>query len=70
MFDSNLPVKSVRLMLAFAARTDATTKIDASVNFTMKYGLFGKLLKLAARKEFRGDISRLLQSNKVFNEAA
>lgn len=70
VFDSNLPVKSVRLMLAFAAPTDATTKIDASVNFTMKYGLFGKLLKLAARKEFRGDITRLLQSNKVFNEAA
>lgn len=70
VFDSNLPVKSFRLMLTFPAPTGATSEGDASVNFTMKYGLIGKLMKRAARKEFRDEITRLLQSKKVLNEAA
>ncbi len=70
VFESNLPVKTVRLMLTFSTPTASTTRINASVNFTMKYGVVGRLLKLVARKEFRGDIMRLLNSNKEFNEAA
>lgn len=68
--DSNLPVKTVRLQLTFSAPTPLTTKIMAKVDFTMKYGPLGRLMKIPARKEFRGDISRLLQGNKAFNEAA
>ena len=69
VFDPNLPVKSVRLMLSFTAPTARTTGIDPTANFTMKYGPIGKLLKLVARKEVPGDITRLLQSDKVFSEA-
>ena len=70
VFDSNLPVKTVRLMLTFSAPSATTIRIDAKVNFTMKYGLLGRILKLAARKEFLGDITRLLNGNKLFNEHA
>lgn len=70
VFDSNLPVKTVRLMLTFSAPGATTTRIDAKVNFTMKYGLLGRILKLVARKEFLGDITRLLNGNKLFNEHA
>lgn len=69
VFDSNLPVKAVRLMLTFSAPTAATTKISATVDFTMKYGWLGRLMKIPARKEFRGDITRLLQGNKSYLEA-
>lgn len=70
VYDSNLPVKSIRLLLTFSAPTATTTQITASVDFTMKFGLLGRLMKIPARKEFTGDISRLLQGNKLFNEAA
>lgn len=70
VFDSNLPVRTVRLRLTFQAPTAATTRIAAEVDFTMKFGLLGRVMKLAARKAFRGDITRLLQANKDFNEAA
>jgi hypothetical protein len=69
VFDSNLPVKTVRLRLTFLAPTAATTQITAEVDFTMKFGLLGRVLKLGAIKAFRGDITRLLQGNKLFNEA-
>lgn len=70
VFDSNLPVKSVQLRLRFSAPGPNTTRITASANFTMKFGLLGRLMKIAARKEFNGDIARLLGYNKAFNEAA
>jgi hypothetical protein len=70
VYDSNLPVKSVLLRLAFSEPTRSTTKITASADFTMKYGLLGRMLKIPARKGFDGDISRLLRSNKDFNETA
>jgi hypothetical protein len=66
---SNLPVKSVRLLLTFASPTTQTTQINAEVDFTMKFGLLGRLMKIPARKEFSGDINRLLNGNKMFNEA-
>lgn len=70
VFDSNLPIKTLRLLLTFSTPTANTTRLNAAVNFTMKYGVLGRVLKLAARKGFRGDITRLLNSNKEFNEAA
>lgn len=70
VFGTDLPVKTVRMRLGFSAPTARTTKITASVDFTMKFGLLGRLMKIPARKGFRGDVTRLLQSNKAFNEAA
>jgi hypothetical protein len=70
VFDSNLPVRTVRLRLCFFAPDVNTTRVTASVDFTMKFGILGRLMKIPARKEFNGDISRLLGYNKAFNEAA
>ncbi len=68
VFETNLPVKSLKLMLTFNAPSAETTRIDASVNFTLKFGPLGRILKLFALKEFRADIARLLSANKAFNE--
>ena len=69
VYDSNLPVKTVRLRLTFVAPTATTTRITAEVDFAMKFGLLGRLMKLVGSKAFRDDITRLLQGNKAFNEA-
>ena len=70
VFDTDLPVRTVRLMLTFSAPSPDTTKIDAKVNFVMKFGILGRVMKIMAKKEFNGDITRLLRSNKEFNELA
>lgn len=69
VFESNLPVKSALLQLRFSAPTASTTRITAAMTFTLKYGLLGRLMKIPARKEFRGDITRLLAANKAYTEA-
>lgn len=70
VFDTDLPVKTVQLRFSFSAPSASATKIDVTGNFTMKFGVLGKLLKIVARKGLRADVARLLQSNKTFNEAA
>jgi hypothetical protein len=70
VFDSNLPVRDVRLALTFASSGATGTRIDAAMDYTMKYGLVGRVMKIAARKSFVGDITRLLQANKTYVEVA
>lgn len=70
IYDGTVPLKSATAQINLASLGGDRTAVTFTIEFTPKFGLIGKLLIPLMKPQFRKDISRLLEKNARFVEAA
>lgn len=68
IFDANVPLKTARVTLDFAALSVRQTQVTMRIEFTPKLGPIGWLLTPLLKRQFRKGLSDLLSANANFVE--
>lgn len=69
IYDGNIPVKAGFLTLRLEPITPTRTKILVELDFVMKFGAIGSLMKPIMRGQFRKALAGLLEANAKHVEA-
>ena len=63
IYESNLPLKKAVLMISLSPISNNKTKVVLHMDFTPKFGVFGKLLGVVMKPAFRKALLSLLEGN-------
>ncbi len=68
IYDGNIPVQSAKVTFRVKPEGPNKTTVSAEVDFKMKMGVLGAVIKPLAKKQLGNDIAKLLGANKSYVE--
>jgi len=68
IYDGNIPVKSAKVTFRIKPEGLNKARVSAEVEFNMKMGLLGILIKPLVKKQLGKDIAKLLKANRGYAE--